>query len=496
MYVGELTYLERRYFFIIREKLMKLTPLDGGTLPIMIPASNSGGLTTSAESMRIQQSHFIGECYDDGKKIVITPKVGSFGLCNFSMTLPIAHIIEFIAGVRKIARITLCCEELDWIYNIKQFVGHKGYPFTDDGKEEHATVFIDVLSKAAVDLGSVKLDGIDVSCQLGLSMLRSFSKTPISLKSIFQLRFEETDDYTFLHNLIRNVEKLLNFLCYRRNVNFTDIRFEDYSIGPTAEFQQHLHNLANKETTELRNNEDAVKKYYTCANLVESELFMRSEDKNIVEGRYIPYKAIEGKVCDLFQEIIDGNLYLRHIPDTFAIGNRVNPPNFIMIMAAFEGEHVRLNSDPIQKPKRTDAQNTVMAQLEALKKDSATTKDMKKIYKYLLKQIDHRPLNTEVLSSLKAHEDILTPFMKYLYGINGIDCKLSNISERVCGQRNDFAHGNLAKPFKSFAALDIRIMEYLVYIMQLSKYNVPTENIQGALKKLFAVNIEDGITYI
>ena len=257
-----------------------------------------------------------------------------------------------------------------------------------------------------------------------------------------------------------------------------------------------MRNLANKENTESEGNEWTEKKYYTCAKVVESEFLTRVEDEKIVGSRYIPYKAIEGKLSRIFQDIIDEKLYLRHLPDTFPSGNRVNSPNFIMIMTAFEGEHDRLNPNPIQKPGKISAQNTVTEQLEALKNDSTATKETKKIYKRLLDQVDHRPLNSEVLSSLKKHKNILTPFMRHLYGINEIDYTLSEISERVCAQRNAFAHGDLTRPFDAKAALDIRIMEYLVYIVQLSAYGVPIENIQGALKKLYKVNIPDGMTYL
>lgn len=489
MYVGELIYLDRRYSFIIREKLMKLTPLDDGVLPIMIPAGNSGGLTISTKSTKVQQCHFIGECCEDGKKIIIIPEAGNFGLRNFSMTLPIAHIIEFTGDTRKIAGITFFCEELDWIYDVRQFVKQKGPPFTSD---EDSTVYIDGFSKTTTDVGNVTIDGIDVSCHLGLSLTKSFSKTPISLQSNLRLCFAETDDYVFLLSLIQNIDKLLQFLCYRRNINFTAIRFEEFSIGPAAEFQQRLHNLANKENTESEDSECTEKKYYTCATLVESEFLTRVEDEKIVGSRYIPHCALDGKVTEIFQDVIDGKLYLRHIPDTFSSGARITPANFIMIMAAFEGEYDMLNPPETQKPKKILAQNTVRAQLETL--ISSSTGEAKNIYERFLKQVAYRPLMDEIHSSMKKHLDIIQIFGKHSYGAK--EFKPFEIAKRVTAQRDAFAHGNLAKPFEMESVDDIRLMEYLVFAMQLSEYGIPTNNIIGIIKKLFNVNIPDGMTYL
>ena len=459
----------------------------------MVPMGGATGVYASSfDELKLKADYFIGTCYENSNKIIIFPKANAFGMNNDTLTLHIAHVIEFTGGTKKIAGITFSCEELDWIYDVKQFVGHKGHPFTSDNKDEHSTVYINGFSKTTTDLGKVKIDDIDVSCQLGLSLTRSFSKTPISLQANLQLRFEETDDYGFLLNLIWNVERLLQFLCYRRNINFTAIRFEEYSIGAAAEFQQSLRNLANNEKLESKDGEYTEKKCYICAKLAESELLTRVENKNVIEKRYIPHCSLDGKLSDIFQDIIDGKLYLRHMPDTFSSGNRVNPANFIMIMAAFEGEYDRLNPPEAQKPKKLQAQNAVKEQLETLV--SSSTGEAKSIYKRFIKQVAYRPLKDEIHSTIKKHLAVIEPMGKYLYAVKKLELNPAKISERLAEQRDAFAHGNLAKPFDYASALDIRFMEYLVFIMQLSKYEIPAENIKGIVKKLYKINITDGIT--
>jgi len=324
-----------------------------------------------------------------------------------------------------------------------------------------------------------------------LSLTRSFSKTPISIQANLRLRFEETDDYIFLHNLIGNVEKLLQFLCYRKNINFTTIRFEEYSIGAVAELQQNLSNFVGKKIPEQEGNGCTEKKHYTCAKLVESELLMRDENEDVIKKRYIPYCSLDGKLSDIFQDVIDGKLYLRHILDTFSLGNRITPANFIMIMAAFEGEYDRLNPTKIQKRKKVQAQNAVRVTLE--KHIMNTTGEEKSIYRRFLNQVEYRPLMDEIHSSMKKHLDVIQIFGKYRCETNEFDSL--KIAKRLATQRDAFAHGNLAKPFEMESVHDIRLMEYLVFTMQLSKYKIPDENIIGIIKKLFKINIVDGITY-
>jgi len=452
----------------------------------------TGAYTYSFDELKLKTDYLIGTCYENNRQIVIMPKVNAFGMSNDTLTLQIAHVIEFDVDARKIAGISFSCEELDWIYGVKQFIGHKGHPFTSENDDEHFEVYVGGFEKTTTNMGNVKIDGIDVSCQLGLSLTRSFSKTPISIQANLRLHFEETDDYTFLLSLIWNVERLLQFLCYRRNINFTAIKFEEYSISASAEFQQSLRDLANKENSEQEGNECTEKKYYTRAKLAESELLTRVEDEEIIKKRYIPYCSLGGKLSEVFQDIIDGNLYLRHIPDTFSLGNRITPANFIMIMAAFEGEYDRLSPPKTQKPKKVQAQNVVRAALE--ERIINTTGEEKSIYKRFLSQVEYRPLVDEIHSSMKKYLAVIQVFGKYRYGTKGFDPL--KIAKRLAAQRDVFAHGNLAKPFEIESVHDIRLMEYLVFTMQLSKYGIPDENIIGIIKKLFRVNIVDGITYV
>jgi len=476
MYAGELTYNEKLYRFIVKDQQLKLIPLfgDESFLSFMERDEATGAYTAPPKGSRCHAKYFIGRCYDSGKALAIIPANNIFGytIDIFSevsaLTLPILHIAEFTGQARSITGISLMGLELDCIYPAYQFFGHKGKPFTDE-EDERFSVIVSGFDETVTELGSVTIAGVEVACKFKMALSRNiYGKTPISMDSVLSLNFDETDDFEFIFNSINSVKRLLAYLCNRNSISFTKIKL-------------------------MSSDDDG--RQYESANISESPLLNQQEDDARAKKQFIPYVAVEGKLKDIFQDVIDGKMYMRHIPNTIA-GGGLNVPNFIMIMTAFEGEHDRLNPNcPAPEQKKIDAQVAIKNELESLKKAS-TGKDRKEIYRRLISQIDHRPLNAEVAFSLKKHWDVLEPFIKHMYRINGIDDKISKIANRVCGQRNDFAHGNLTKPFDTDTISDILIIKYLVYVMQLSKHGIPKENIQGILKKLFDAKVSTRVTYV
>jgi len=478
MYAGELIYDQKGYRFIIKEQQLKLMPLEGysSLFSFMERCNKTGGHYHTSKSMECHVNYFIGKCYDNGMKIVIIPKSRHFGYSNnlsgdvSILTLPILHIVEFVGQADEITGIHLMGEELDCLYPAFPFVGHKGKPFTDD---EHRSVVLKNFDDTRNDVGKVTIKDVDVSCELQIAQTTHFySKTPVTLHSVLSLKFSETEDFDFLFNLIHSAKRLLSYLCYRNSVSFTSVR--------------------------LMSTDD--KGSYESAKVVSSPFLEQTENDEKAKKQFIPHFAIKDKLSHIFQDVIDGKLYMRHIPDNLAT-SVLNVANFIMIMTAFEGEHDRLYPNlPAPDQAKIDAQNAIKRELEDLKVASAKAKlgkSRKEIYRRLINEVSrHRPLNEQVLYSLEKHKEVLQPFINYLYGLNGITVSLSEITNRVCEQRNDFAHGNLTKLFKPNANLDIRIIKCLVYTMQLSAYGIPIGNIQGILKKLFGFNIPIGVTYV
>ena len=61
---------------------------------------------------------------------------------------------------------------------------------------------------------------------------------------------------------------------------------------------------------------------------------------------------------------------------------------------------------------------------------------------------------------------------------NNEEFNINSISSRLAEQRNDFAHGNLDKEFNLATIIDIILMEFIIYIMQLSYCSIESVNIK------------------
>ena len=88
--------------------------------------------------------------------------------------------------------------------------------------------------------------------------------------------------------------------------------------------------------------------------------------------------------------------------------------------------------------------------------------------------------------------DIIGIFGDRLYKINGEQLHYNEMGERIANQRNNFAHGNLDKDFIGSALLDVIYMEYVVYAMQLKKYDVSDLNIRKSINDLFNLRLSIG----
>ena len=59
------------------------------------------------------------------------------------------------------------------------------------------------------------------------------------------------------------------------------------------------------------------------------------------------------------------------------------------------------------------------------------------------------------------------------------------MGERLSSQRNNFAHGNLDKEFIGASALDLILLEFVVYTLQLKSYGIEDTEIQRSINELF-----------
>ena len=134
--------------------------------------------------------------------------------------------------------------------------------------------------------------------------------------------------------------KFIQFLCYRKNVEFSKVELAAPCENGTHETFAELYVLDEGVDTEIQ---------------------------TLKDGRYIKQAYISGHEGQILSDIASEKLYLRHLPDSFQSGKHIDAARFVMITAAFEWEFDRLFPDGICKSKeRVEAELIVSQKLNEL----------------------------------------------------------------------------------------------------------------------------------
>lgn len=172
--------------------------------------------------------------------------------------------------------------------------------------------------------------------------------------------FEPTSEYWFMLRLWRIAKDFLCYLCYRRDVYLPTVKLAaPYEGGKHEEFAT-FHIIGEDKESSV---------------------------EDIKSGRYIKQGLIAGHEGQILTDIAFGELYLRHIPESYDLGRHKDAAKFVMITAAFEWEFRRNYPSGIKK-----SETTLKAEEEAEKTlqellDNGCGKKLKKIYKFLKKLV-------------------------------------------------------------------------------------------------------------
>lgn len=442
MYSGVLNYQNISYHFIIKANELIMDPLEEGSISVY---------TCFTEGNVLKEDFFVGCLTPSGADVIMIPRGNRFSCSNYTIKVPLLCIIEFIDQITPISGIQLNGDELNCIYDIRKSI-HEWSPSLEHG------VSIKIASKIPFDDGNVTFKDNKIFCKflIGYILKYGIEEAPISLYSVLELSFQETNDYYFLIDIIGYCKKTISFLCNRRNTNITNIK------------------LINKDARE-------------CAKIILYCDDFKKENSDIIKNRYIPYEKIRGNFHKVLQDIIDKKLYTLHIPESHHQSITITPASFLMDMAAFENEFKRLYPSGLKhSPNSEKAHKDAKEKINSLITNSSGKE--KNIYQFLYKLINSDSLGEKLKIVLDDFSDIINPFGNYLYEINNMDYDIPAIAERINNQRNAFAHGNLSKPFYNCYIVDITLVKLLVYAMQLKHYNISDDDIRNIIKKLFDMN--------
>ena len=463
IYTGQLTYKEIDFTFVFDGKMLRLLPPKEKRLEIendWLANYIAEGVYTS-NIPTIETNCLSGVCNGSGKNIVFLVKCGSYlGGCSSALTVDVVAYIVCQYGCTLIDRICFTAPEIDAIhplnkaFNISLGGGLKAFKQTG------------VLSITTKDFESTTTDmqefivddkkvAVNFSVWRGVNM--SIGETPLSLNSCLIFTFEPTEDYEFILRLWHIAKDFLSFLCYRRDVHLPIIELSAPDVN-------------NKH-----------REFATLSIVGEDG---RTSMKDIQKGRYIRQELIAGHEGQILTDIASGELYLRHLPESYDSGRHKDAAKFVMITAAFEWEFRRNYPAGIKKSDTTrKAEEDAANKLQELVDNSSGK--LKSIYKFLKRLTKSDSLQSEIGQVGKDYSEIIDLFGNNLYSRHGESLDYSKMGKRLSDQRNHFAHGDLDQEFINLSLLDLICLEYIVYTMQLKHYAIDALKIQNAINDLF-----------
>lgn len=292
-----------------------------------------------------------------------------------------------------------------------------------------------------------RFEGRDIAAyfSVGWTCSMKISSPPITLNSSMIFEFDETDDYWFFYRLWHAAEDFLKYLTFSKNTLIEDcslqVMYDDSHYLSAAEFK-----LARS-----------------------AEPF---DAKPLEKGRYIELSLLDPYEIKMFGAIANGEIYLRHIPETYEAGHTLDASDFVLTSAAFEWEfNQAYPSGVVKSEARVAAEQRVAAQMDKCINQSSGK--AKAILKYAKKSIGFSNLESKIVQAGRDFHEMIGAFGKGLYKRNDEEFSYEVIGSRLAEQRNDFAHGNIDKDFKGAAILDLLFLRYLVYAMQLKRMLAP-----------------------
>lgn len=463
IYTGILEYAGDDYQFVFSSGKLKLIPASKEKRAEMWKFGKkeiAKGVYTSDEPPRMEEDILVGRCHESNEQIVFLPQKGAY--ISKTNTVLIIKLTAYIVCKRErnsIDRISFNGPEINCIhptnqaiectFDIESFINNGTFAVTTKDFECTTT-----------KRQPFVVDGKKVSVYFGISrtMGAKIWEPPMTLSSNMMFEFDATDDYRFILRLWYIAKQFIQFLCYRKNVEFNKVELAaPYQDGKHENFAE-LYVLDGGEKADIQ---------------------------GLKDGQYINQVYISGHEGQILADIADDKLYLRHLPDSLESSKHIDAARFVMITAAFEWEFDRLFPDGIEKSQqRIDAEHEVSQKLnELIDMSSGKTK---KIYKSLLRCIEFSPSLANKIEKIGSDMGaLLEPFGQPLYSLNKEQLNYADMGKRIGDQRNHFAHGDLDEDFIGLSLLDLIFLQRIIYAMQLKSSGIENQEIQRAINDLF-----------
>ena len=440
----------RRFAYTFEDQI--LTVYSANSLPLTsatdlgITSSNKFLVATNTEKSTLVVFFVDHFPFDDGDAIIWT-----------STTLKVYYYIDGIHEDRRFSFDRLCFafDELNHFFNIN--AGMKRH-ITENRTQTIETLPYEETQKEFSFVCNEKSIGGEIGI---VQVLRWNSTIPLELHNQLAFTFESTVNIDFLLNLYAVEKRLFCLLCYRRNIRIDKVELYGYSENNLRCTIGIFHSL-----------------YSDCSY---------TEDRKTLE-KTVKFHCLESKLSELVQAIADEKVYTEHIPETKQDGSRITVARTILITAAFEWTFTQTYGSPPLSAYRQEVKADILEKLDVLPEEKSYNSKKKsevKLYHKIVSNVD-RNLSEKIQYALKDCANILEPFMRRLYAINGMEvAPFAQIADDLQYQRNAYAHGQIDRELKENIVLDVIILEWLNYCMLFKCIGYDEIDIFNAINQIF-----------
>ncbi|HIU03915.1 MAG TPA: hypothetical protein IAD14_00385 [Candidatus Coprousia avicola] len=466
VYTGRLLFRNVQFQYAYQEGKLWLYPLteqDAQTVRWKwLKKEVAPGSYVNGDPLVVHESYIDAQCNELRGGIVFITRVGSgISSVNCNLSIAVRFVVLKSGFSETICGLSISGPCLNHIYpsNIAWEERLDFDEMVNDGVTSIVTAGFESVTSNAFDLKIDKRD-VTVSFTVGWTLSHRVDSPPITLRSLLLFEFEETDDYLFLCLLWSIAERFLGFMTHQ------------VDVGPL------IGNLKKRVESG---------KYLSFAEMMPAMCPAEFDDSHLSKGRYLTVSRLEGKEHRLFQDIVDNEIYLRHLVQSNRDKNHVDPARYVLVTAAFEWEFARCFPDGVEvSASQLKAEETVKRILE--EQIQMTSGRVKSILGQLEKSVSFTNLMSKVVFAAKQYDEIVAKFGKRLYELNNVQFNYSDIGTRLARQRNNYAHGNIDKDFEGAALLDLFFLEYVILAMQLKSCGVSADGIRQSINVLFGLH--------
>lgn len=459
-YTGTLRYNNINFTFVFDKRELKLIPPDDKKKEVesWFWKKMSEGIYTWGNPVYINETLY-GISNETFKKIIFIPARREVSRYNSVIIIDVEFYIINKYDRDEIDRISFNGPEITQIFPTN--IAIDKIERDDSGKMNIKTKsFLDITTEKEI----FKIQNKELKIYFGISKKSSLKTgdAPIILNSAMYIEFEPTNDFEFIRKIISVSKTLIQYLCYRKNISFSNIEL-------SAPAKNGLHEV--------------------FANIFETFQNKYIVDEYSSTKKYcIQYEYVKGSIGKILNDIASNKIYIKHIPETYELGRSKNAGDFVMITAGFEWEFKRNYRNGIRKSNTTKEAEEKVNEIIQDAIDKNVGKVKKKL-KFIKRFVNFNSLEDKIKEYGNDYNEISDIFGKRLYSINNEILNYNDMGKRLAEQRNHFAHGDIDKEFIGLSLLDLIYLEYIIYIMQLKYYKVDIYNIKRAINDLFGCNI-------